>query len=238
MNGSTAQIRRNYILLGIFGIAMGWFEAVLVVYLRLLYHPQGFAFPMILIPPEMIAIEWLRELATIVMLLTVALLAGKNRLQKFAYFIYTFAVWDIVYYVGLKSMLDWPDSLFTWDVLFLIPVTWVGPVIAPVICSMTMIVLSLCIVVLQEKGRLVKLKIHEWMMILLGAVVIFITFIWDYGRLIIEGGFLPQLWTLGYNEAFLNIISEYVPTAYNWALFGLGELLILGALLSMFRWKK
>ena len=123
-----------------FAIAMGYLEAIVVAYLRALYYPNGFNFPLAnLVQSEILLIEWVREFATIVMLVTVAMLAGKKFFERSAYFIFAFAVWDIFYYVFLKVILDWPASLFTWDVLFLIPWPWVGPVITPVLCSLLMI---------------------------------------------------------------------------------------------------
>ena len=135
-NLSSAKIRRTFVWLGIFSVAMAFLEAIVVVYLRQLYYPQGFDFPLSPLAPKTIAMEWLREIATIIMLVAVGAIAGKNPLQKFASFLYSFAVWDIFYYVGLKLILDWPSSLLTWDILFLFPVRWIGPVLAPVICSL------------------------------------------------------------------------------------------------------
>lgn len=241
---------RTFAWLGIFGVAMGFFEAIVVVYLRQIYYPGGFCFPLEFITPGMISMEWLRESATIVMLVSIAAIAGspasadssgtgspaqrgRNRLQQFAWFLYSFAVWDIFYYVALKILLDWPPSLLTWDVLFLIPVIWVGPVLAPVICSLTMILLAGCIIFLQEKGCEVKIGLPGWILILSGAFIIFCTFIWDYSAIIIRGGFLFDFLTLADNEQFAAVISQYSPTHYRWGLFALGKVLILCAIARM-----
>ena len=61
------------------------------------------------------------------MLLAVAYIAGGNGPQRFGYFLLSFGIWDVFYYVFLKVLIGWPESLLTWDVLFLIPLTWVGP---------------------------------------------------------------------------------------------------------------
>ncbi len=116
----------------IFGMAMAYVESAVVVYLRTIYHPEGFTFPLKMITDSKIIVEVFREVATIIMLLTVAHLAGKNIQERFACLMLTFGVWDIFYYVWLKVLLDWPASVFDWDVLFLIPLPWIGPVIAPV----------------------------------------------------------------------------------------------------------
>lgn len=225
-----AKIRRIFLWLAVFGIAMGFLEAIVVVYLRQVSHPQGFEFPAGPLPPQILAVEWLREATTIVMLGAVAMIAGKNRLERFSYFLYSFGVWDISYYAGLKLLLDWPPSLLTWDVLFLIPVPWVAPVLAPIICSLTMILLAVCWIGWQERGYTVRVTAAEWGLLILGALIILGTFIWDYARLVIEGGFLSSFWTLATNENFQRLVSRYTPTSYNWCLFALGEIAALWAL--------
>jgi hypothetical protein len=85
----------------VFAIAMGCLEAIVVVYLRELFYPQGFDFPLHDMPPHLILIELSREVATLVMLLMVGHLAGNTALQRFAFFAIGFAVWDIFYYVFL-----------------------------------------------------------------------------------------------------------------------------------------
>ncbi len=224
------MIKKNFIFLAVFGIAMGFLEAVVVVYLRVLYYPNGFTFPLILMEPRIISVELIREISTMIMLFSVAVIAGRNNLQRFSFFIYTFGIWDIFYYIGLKMMLNWPSSFLTWDILFLIPTVWLGPVLAPVICSLTMIILAGCTVFLQERERIHGINLLEWSLIISGAFIIFCTFIWDYSRIIISGGFLSDMLTLATNEYFQGIISQYVPTHFNWAIFALGEILILFAI--------
>ena len=229
---------KTFIILAIFGIAMGFLEAIVVVYLREIYYPQGFEFPLNTFSPEMLSIEWIREISTIIMLITIGIIAGKNFLQKLSFFLYTFAIWDIFYYVALKLFLNWPPSLLTWDILFLIPVPWVGPVLAPIICSLTMILLGGSIIFLQEKGYIVKMKTPDWVLLFLGAFIIFCTFIWDYFRIIVQEGLLSSFWTLANNEHLQEIISLYKPTYYNWWLFTIGEILILFTLILIFKRSK
>lgn len=222
-----------FILTGLFAIAMGFLEACVVVYLRELYYPNGFDFPLQTMPGRILAVELVREICTMVMLISIAWIAGKNKLQKFAWFIYCFAVWDIFYYVGLKLFLNWPPSLMTWDLLFLIPVAWVGPVLTPVICSLTMILLAACIVIPQEKGFDVRIKLTEWGLIIGGAVIIFISFIWDHSRIIIQEGFLEEYFTLLDNPRFLQVMAQYKPENFIWPLFILGEIIILAGITLM-----
>lgn len=226
MNKRESQ--KKLIIVDIFSIAMGFLEGIVVVYLRALYYPNGFAFPLTNIPAHIIRIELVREVSTIIMLVSIGLLAGKNSIQKFAYFIYAFGVWDIFYYVALKIFLNWPPSLLTWDILFLIPITWVGPVMAPVICSLTMILLSYIIIFFDKKIE--KIKAKEGLLIIWGVISILVTYMWDFSKLIIENGLLSKLSSLSTSCQFQKIVSGYVPVRFNWYLFGMGELLILFAI--------
>ncbi len=106
---------------------MAYLESAIVVYLRLLYYPEGFIFPIKIIPNEIFLIELGRELATIFMLASISFLIGARFVDRFSYFLFAFGVWDIFYYVWLKLFINWPDSLLTDDLLFLIPVPWISP---------------------------------------------------------------------------------------------------------------
>lgn len=127
----------------LFGIAFAYIEAAVVVYLRAIFHPKGFVFPLTefgsgLLWQRFLLLEIGREAATIVLMVSTAWLLAKNRLLRVAYFLTIFAVWDIFYYLWLKIMLNWPSSIMDWDILFLIPITWASPVLAPVMVSMAM----------------------------------------------------------------------------------------------------
>jgi hypothetical protein len=216
--------------LTLFSVAMGFMEAVIVVYLRKIYYPQGFQFPLVPIHPDMALAEFLREAATIIMLLGIGILTGKTASQKFAFFIYCFAVWDLFYYIFLKVLIDWPESLFTWDILFLIPVPWVGPVIAPCIISITMIVLTLNIAYLHEKGLNTKIHLKEWILLSCGSFIVILSFVWDYFRYISKGN-SKGIWIISSKGAMFNEIADYAPMHYNWLLFLLGEAIIVYAII-------
>ncbi|MFH1259777.1 MAG: hypothetical protein ABII74_08225 [Elusimicrobiota bacterium] len=135
--------------LGIFAVAMGYLEAVVVFYLRQIF--PFFQFSPVDIQPLLTSplyfIEQTRETATIVMLVFLALLAGKTIRQRLAHFLWCFGIWDIFYYLGLFILLRWPSSLLTLDVLFLIPLPWIAPVIVPVSVSLVMIAWSIYLLV-------------------------------------------------------------------------------------------
>lgn len=220
------KLEQKLVYVSIFAIAMGLLEAIVVVYLREIYYPNGFDFPLAITSPRIFLAELSREACTLIMLLSIALLASQNPLQRFAYFLFSFAVWDLVYYLGLKIFLNWPSSLLTWDVLFLIPITWVGPVLAPVICSLTMIIYAMTIFHVQSKKPDFYLQFSEWFFLLSGAALIFIAFISDYLKIILTHSSLPELFSLSENQFILNLISTHIPTYFNWPLFGLGLIII------------
>jgi hypothetical protein len=121
------------LILGLFAVAMGHLEAVVVYYIRLDLgdvHGAG------TIPPEVLrsfpwGIEATREVATLVMLGTVAVLAGRTWSRRLAALLWTFAVWDATYYASLRVMTGWPPSLLSPDIYFLLPVPFGGPVWVP-----------------------------------------------------------------------------------------------------------
>ena len=94
-------MKRNLLIVTIFAIAMGLLESAVVIYLRDILYPGGFEFPLNPIRPDLLWTEVFRELATLVMLLGVGILAGRTLAERFAWFLYAFAVWDIFYYVFL-----------------------------------------------------------------------------------------------------------------------------------------
>ncbi|HOW36764.1 MAG TPA: hypothetical protein PLK34_00750 [Candidatus Pacearchaeota archaeon] len=214
-----------------FAIAMGFLEAVVVVYLRRIYYSFGFDFPLKgFIEPEILNIEWIREFATVIMLLSVAILAGKKFYEKFAYFLYAFAIWDIFYYISLKLTLNWPESIFTWDLLFLIPWPWIGPVLSPILWSVLFVIFTLLVISFRDKKIKVKFSALEITLFVLGVFITLYTWLYDYGKLIIGGGYTKDFFTLTENSQFMQAITTYVPTNYNWPAFILGLALALTSL--------
>jgi hypothetical protein len=138
MTRSQAWKRLGWLTL--FGVAFGYLEGAVVVYLRELYYPHGFGFPLALPITRVLGVELGRELATLVMLGSVAHLAGRNFWERFGVFAFLFGIWDLVYYIVLWRVLAWPESLFTWDILFLLPLVWSGPVISAVLVAVSLIV--------------------------------------------------------------------------------------------------
>lgn len=224
----TSSTCKTIVWLTIFSIAMAYLETAVVVYLRELYYPGGFKFPLTPIGYNIALTEFWREAATIVMLLGAGIVAGKNLAQRFAFFIFCFAIWDIFYYVFLKLLLDWPQSLMTWDILFLIPVPWVGPVITPVIVSLTMIFLAVSVVYFNDKRSNVKINSKEWILLSTGALIIVISFIWDYCLYVLQQHPFSSLWSLSSGDLF-EVSKNYIPESFKWPVFFAGEILCLSA---------
>lgn len=227
MRYTLSDFSRRLLITGIFALFMGFLEAIVVVYLRELYYPEGFDFPLKTFDAQLLVIELVREFSTLIMLVTVGLLAGRTPLQKFGFFLYLFGIWDIFYYVALKLFLNWPPSLLTWDLLFLIPVTWVGPVLAPLLCSLTMIFFAIVTNYPSIKTASLKLKMGEWIFLFTGAFIIFLSFIKDYSLLLIRGDYLSAILHLAENQEFQEVISTYTPDRFAWGMFIVGEILIL-----------
>ena len=137
----SAGRRTSWALVTTFAVAMAWVEAACVYDLRVLVDRlepyQTNPLPMW---DALGGIELAREAATLVMLAAVGCLAGGTVRARLAYAAIAFGTWDIFYYVWLKVMCDWPTSLLDWDVLFLLPLSWWGLVIAPASIALLMIV--------------------------------------------------------------------------------------------------
>lgn len=208
-----------------FAIGMAFVESSVVVYLRELYYPGGFDFPLRVIDSHIAITEFLREAATLVMLLGVAVLASKKRAEIPAWFIYTFAIWDIFYYVFLKAILNWPASLLTWDLLFLIPLIWTGPVVAPMINSITMIILALVILHFSRKGYRVSIQWQEWVLIIIGCLITITAYTMDYFNFISSEFSLREVFSFSRGDELMQYTANYVPVSFNWYVFVAGEML-------------
>jgi len=132
--------RTTWLLVVVFAVAMAWVEAAAVHYLRVLVDRvdpyQASPLP---IQGVLGQVELVRELATLVMLAAVGWLAGRTTATRLGYAAVAFGAWDIFYYVFLRMIDGWPRSLLDWDVLFLLPLPWWGPVLAPVCIALLLI---------------------------------------------------------------------------------------------------
>ena len=231
----TSEFYKKLIWVSLFAIAMGYLETSVVVYLRKIYFPTGFNFPLKPIENSIGVVEFWREFATIIMLIGAGFMAGKNKNEKFAWFIYSFAIWDIFYYVFLYVLLDWPSTLLDWDILFLIPVPWVGPVLAPVLISCCMILLSLIIVVHEAQGKKTKIDLLSKILIAAGSFVCIVSFCWDYLHSVQSS---DNMWTPGAKEDLFRDIQKYIPQHFNWTLFLLGGITGLAGIYRVWNYSR
>jgi hypothetical protein len=134
-------------LLALFGIAMAHFEGVVVVYLRKalgMLDSESNKESLEKFPKRYLNIEMTREAATIIMLLVIAFLVGTTWVEKGVFFLWTFAFWDLFYYLSLFILIKWPPTLTTIDVLFLIPKPWIAPVWFPIaVSALTIIIIAI-----------------------------------------------------------------------------------------------
>jgi hypothetical protein len=198
----------------LFGVALGFFEASVVVYLRALVYPGAPLFPMKTMPLSILTVELLREFFSIVLIWSAAVLAGRTRALKFAAFLILFGVWDVFYYVFLRLLIHWPATWTDWDILFLIPVPWVAPWTAPALCAATLVVFGYGMYKLWSKGYPMPIAREDILVGAVASVPIMISFFWETST-VLHGG---------------------VPAHYPWALLFLG--LALAWAWALLRYRK
>ncbi len=230
------KLPKHFYTITAFAIAMGFLEAAVVVYMREILYPGGFSFPLKPVPVSLAVTELFREVATLVMLVSIGILAARKFSTGFAWFIYSFAIWDIFYYVFLKAVLDWPESLMTWDVLFLIPTTWTGPVLTPVLISLTMIIFAGLILYRDELGLESRIPGKIWAGLIAGSLIIVFAWILDYSRHMLTHFTLFEMLQVK-NPEVLRIATLYEPAHFPWSLFFIGEVLILASMSWYFKRK-
>lgn len=210
-------------------VAMAFLESAVVIYLRELYYPDGFKFPLAPVAPHVAVTEVLRELATMVMLLAPAALVTRKRLERFAWFSFCFGVWDIFYYVFLKIILDWPASWLEPDILFLVPVAWSGPVLAPCIISVGLISLGCTLLWRRTRFPGYRPRTGHWVSLDASAVLFLYTFLEEPVSYIRGAG--GTLETMVGHRA-MDALGAYVPEHYAWWVF-LAACVLGGATLGM-----
>ncbi len=135
--------RYQLITLAIFAIAFGILEAIIVVYLRYIGQTVNQAQALLALPDKIVQAEMIREACTLIILTAVAISSANKSGERLALFFYSFSIWDLTYYLGLKLIAGWPDSLTTQDVLFLLPVPWLSQVWFPILVSFLIILVVL-----------------------------------------------------------------------------------------------
>ncbi|MGB7539166.1 MAG: hypothetical protein WBM17_11565, partial [Anaerolineales bacterium] len=212
-------VKSRLLHVAIFAMAMAWVEASVVLYLRVLVDRlQPYQADPLPHFGGLGGAEVIREAATLVMLLSVGGLAGTNLRTRLAYGAFAFGVWDIFYYVFLVPLTGWPASLWDWDILFLIPFPWWGPVIAPVAISLIMIAGGVLVILTERRRAPVRPREWMWLAAAAGTGLNLYAFMADS-----IGGYLRGLengW-------------EILPKHFDWPVFLTGALLMLAPVLDM-----
>jgi hypothetical protein len=207
------SLNKTLFIFFILFISLAYIESTIVVYLREIYYPNGFHFPIKIIENRIAFIEIGREAFTIIILWFSAMLTADKFKKRFAFFLYNFGLWDIFYYLWLKVLIDWPAGWLEWDILFLIPLPWIAPWLAPVLISIGFIV---CSYILLKRSDRFKNKIFnkiEWLLEIVAASVILWSFFWQTKH-VLNGG---------------------VPDYYPWWLFIFGIILGLGVFINRYK---
>lgn len=178
---SVKSMLKKLCIVIVFGVAFAYIESAVVVYLRTIFYPEGFSFPLktfgqTALWKQLLLTEIGREAATVVVIATAAALFGRNCQEKSAYFLAIFAIWDIFYYVWLKVLINWPASIMDWDILFLIPVAWASPVLYPVLVSADLFAFGVIVLYFNSLARPIKLTVTDWVALVAAAVTVTVSF--------------------------------------------------------------
>ena len=208
MSGHVSE-RRRWVIVMAFAIAMAWVESASVFYIRALvdrvepYQPDPLP-----LNDALGYVELWREAATLVMIATVGVLAGSTWRRRAGYAALAFGAWDIFYYVFLRIMTGWPRTPLDWDILFLLPLPWWGPVLAPVSIALVMILWGTLATQSDDDAGDAR---WAWVSASGGIVLALGIFMIDAWRALPDG-----------REAILQVL----PTTFNWPLFGVALLLM------------
>jgi hypothetical protein len=193
----------RFLVVALFVAAMAWVESAVVLYLRVMIDRiqphQPDPLPVFAGLGEA---ELVREAATLIMLLCIGWLAGAQRPQRLGFAMLAFGAWDLLYYVFLVPLSGWPTSLLDWDILFLIPLPWWGPVLAPASIALLMVVTGSLIA-----GFDLWPRFPAWLASACGAALALYAFMADALRALPSG---------------LHAVREVLPIEFNWPVFLLG----------------
>jgi len=211
----------RFLAISVFAVAMAWVEAATVLDLRVLvdrlqpYQPNPL--------PHFGGLgqaEIIREAATLVMLLAAGWMAGERGRTRLAYGAFAFGAWDLFYYLFLIPLTGWPKSLLDWDILFLLPVPWWGPVIAPVAVSLLMIFGGVLAILLDRREQPACLRSWMWFLALVGTGLVLYAFMAD--AINASGLGLDRAW-------------QVLPVNFDWSLFLVGLSLMAVPVMDMVR---
>lgn len=200
--------KARWLIVVLFATAMAWMESATVVYLRLLVNRvEPYQVDPLPVSVGLGTTELVREAATLLMLIAAGWLAGRNWRSRLGYFVIAFGVWDILYYVFLTIIGGWPQSIFEWDILFLLPLPWWGPVIAPVSIAALMIAGGTLVTQFEN----VWPSRTAWLANVTGVVLALVVFMADAIATLSRGA---------------DAVRQTLPTQFLWPLFLVALILI------------
>jgi SHS2 domain-containing protein len=200
----------------VYAIAMAYVESAVVVYLRAaLEVPTDRVFPLDLSDAAigLGSIELGRSAATLCMIAAVGWVIGRSALERLAWAAVAFGTWDIGYYVWLWFFSGWPPDLATWDLLFLLPLPWAGPVWAPVVVSIALVGFGLAMAGRSQtviQPRATRLQLAG---LLLGGALVIASFLLN-AEVVVAGG---------------------IPDAFAWPVFASGVAIGIAAAIAVLR---
>lgn len=205
--GTNLRSFRLLPLVAVYAVAMAYVEAAVVAYLREIHGIEDLMRDLPTTADRFTAIEVGREAATMVMLLAVGWIAGRRLQDRLGHFVFAFGLWDIFYYFWLAIIEGWPHSPLEWDVLFLIPVPWWGPVLAPVLIAGMMCVGGAAAVLGADRGVTWRLSWTNAAVAATGMGVVLYTFMADGLGALPDGA---------------DAVNRVRPSDFQWPLFALG----------------
>ncbi len=210
--------KKRWLIVVLFAAAMAWVESAVVVDLRTLVDRiEPYQTNPLPIANGLGEAEMVRELATMIMLFAVGWLAGNTQRPRVGYLLIAFGAWDILYYVFLKIIVGWPHSIWDWDILFLLPLPWWGPVIAPVLVAAMMIIAGTLI---TQCDQSLWPSRRAWILNLSGGTLALLVFMSDALR-VVNGG--------------IEAIRMTLPAWFNWPVFIIALILIAAPILDMIK---
>jgi hypothetical protein len=214
--GGNVAFRDRALVVSAFAVAMAYLEAAVVVYLqRALGITPAQLFPLQSgdVVGDLALIEVGREFSTLVMLAGIGWLAGSRWVDRLAWTSVAFGIWDIFYYGWLWVFIGWPSSPGTWDVLFLIPLPWAGPVWAPIAVSLALAGFGLAAARRAARGRPPRVDRKIGLLAVAGGLVVVVSFVAQAPALLDQG----------------------LPGWFPWPVFGAGMATAAGAAIASLR---
>ena len=213
--------RKTWAVVVVYAAAMAWVESAVVYYMRTMidriepYQPNPLP-----VVGNMGFAELVREAATMAMLLTVGVLAGRTWRSRLGYAAVAFGVWDILYYVYLKVLCGWPHSLLDWDILFLLPLPWWGPVLAPVAIAGVLIAWGTLASQFEDQSLARTADWRTRALGFIGAALALYAFMADAVAIADQG---------------VDMLRNHLPVRFNWPLFSVALLLMAAPVIQLGR---